>query len=465
MVFTHAQTEFHRAYGSNGFDYGKEIIEMADSSLMVVGSTGISENSSDVYLLKVDSAGNFLWSTHFGGYLQESGEDFLLAKDSTFWICGYTNSQGSGTYDGYIAQTDINGQVLWDTAIGGSNWDFLYGIEELPDSSIVVCGETYSMGAGNNDIYVARLKNKQVLWERTIGSNLDDVGSDISLDAFGDLLITANSETGNGTTEGRLIKIDTLGNIMWDVYLNPGVESHLNRVKYRSGIYNVFIGSRYDTGTGFWEGWYGVVDSSGTLFIEHALPGLDDQYGRDISVYPSDNLVVGINFASQGVPEESDVVLYIMNGNGWYLWGNLSVNPLDDDLGGVTHCRDGGSAFAGTLYFDAQGGADVLIVKHDSIAGGNINIDNIYQDTLSIAEESINFSVFPSVFTDYFTVESEKELESLTLYNLEGKLVERITTTVFGQQINVNEGLPTGVYLLEIQWKNGQKRTVKICKN
>jgi hypothetical protein len=460
------QTEFHRAYGSNGFDYGNEVLELSDSSLMVVGSTGISENSSDVYLLKVDSAGNFLWSTNFGGYLQESGEDFLLAKDSTIWICGYTNSQGSGAYDGYIAQTDINGQVLWDTAIGGSNWDFLYGIAEMPDSSIVVCGETYSMGAGNNDVYVARLKNKTVLWEITLGSSLSDKGKDVIVDPFGKILILSDEENLGLENDAALTRLNADGTIIWSEKFGQGIDVEVERVLHQVNDRYVFVGTEFDPGNDLPNAWFVFIDTNGSFLSEKRYTPALGMYGKEIVKYPNNNLfVINESFSFGFEDGYTDFVGYKTSLNGSYISGFLAGSPLDEIVGGALISSNYCQVVAGTMHYEAQGGADVVIVKFDTSGTTPFLVESYYEDVLSLEQESLNFSFYPTIFSDYFSIESDQELSHLNVYNLEGKFVKQWNLAPFKNDIVVEDQIITGIYLAEIHWKNGMRKTVKICKN
>lgn len=461
-----AQTEFHKAYGSNGFDYGNEVLELSDSSLMVVGSTGISQNSSDVYLLKVDSAGNFLWSSNFGGHLQESGEDFLLAQDSTIWICGYTNSKGSGAYDGYIAQTDINGQVLWDTAIGGSNWDFLYGIAEMADSSIVVCGETYSLGSGNNDVYVARLKNKTVLWEITLGTSLSDKGKDVIVDPYGKIVILSDSENAGLENDAEITRLNPDGTVIWSEKFGQALNVEAERVLHQVDDRYVFAATEYDPGTDIPNAWYVFVDTNGNFLSERRFSPTLGMYGKEVVKYPNNNLFVVNESFSYGFEDGyTDFVGYETTLNGFYLSGFLAGSPLDEYVGGALISRNYCQVVAGTMHYEAQGGADVVIVKFDTSGTTPFVVESYYEDILSLEEKNLNFSLYPTIIEDYFSIESDKELSQLNIYTLEGKFIEQRRLSPFKNQIDLNEEIVNGIYLVEVVWKNGLKKTVKICKN
>ena len=118
-------------------------------------------SGSDRYLVqKFDASGNRQWSVTWGG----SGTDVLtgvVGVGSRLFVCGYTNSQGAGGYDGVLCELDpATGSLLSTVYIGGTQDDRANGLA-TDGNDLYVVGESRSAttganGQGQNDGFVAR---------------------------------------------------------------------------------------------------------------------------------------------------------------------------------------------------------------------------------------------------------------------------------------------------------------------
>src|SRR5206468_2609251 len=116
------------------------------------GSTSSFGNgSSDVLLIKTDSLGKAQFMKTYGGDNIDKAYSVQQLPDSGFYIAGYTNSYGTGGYDGYLIRTDKNGDTLWTRTYGGTDWDFFAYSRLTAKGSIVMAGNTYSYGNGSSD--------------------------------------------------------------------------------------------------------------------------------------------------------------------------------------------------------------------------------------------------------------------------------------------------------------------------
>ena len=127
--FAEAQNiNFIKSYGNNGYDVGKDVKQDLDTGYIATGSSSsFNSADADVYLLKVDSMGNFKWSYNYGGTGSDWGEKVMLTPDSAYAIAGYTNSFGAGGFDFYLIKTDKFGNPEWERTYGGSDWDKAHG--------------------------------------------------------------------------------------------------------------------------------------------------------------------------------------------------------------------------------------------------------------------------------------------------------------------------------------------------
>lgn len=71
-------------------------------------------------------------------------------------------------------------------------------------------------------------------------------------------------------------------------------------------------------------------------------------------------------------------------------------------------------------------------------------------------------NVFPNPFTDYIIVESPEKIKKITIYNMAGKMLKEQNLD-FHKPVNLSK-LPSGVYLMTVWLKSGQKEVIKLVK-
>ena len=176
--------------GGWGFDVGIGItVDNAGNSYVTgyfeetatFGSYSLTTNSisgfSDIFVAKMDATGTWLWATGAGGTEWDSGYAITIddARNSYvtgfFWDTsnfGFYSLTSSGEIDIFVAKTDADGNWLWATKAGGTEWDFGYAITIDDVENIYVTGwfegtttfGSYSYtSSGSWDIFVAKLNN------------------------------------------------------------------------------------------------------------------------------------------------------------------------------------------------------------------------------------------------------------------------------------------------------------------
>ena len=196
------QTTFFNSYGGQGNDHGKSIITTIDTAYAVIGATeSFGSGNTDMYLFKIDSLGNLLWSKTYGGSNVDWGMDLKQTVDTGYILTGYSNSD-SWDYDIYVVKTNSVGDSLWTNTYGGSDWDFSYSIATTIDSGYIIAGETYSYGSGLSDGYAIKLDSLgDTLWTKTFGGAGKDVFKDVIETKSGDLLFAGSATTSDGDTD------------------------------------------------------------------------------------------------------------------------------------------------------------------------------------------------------------------------------------------------------------------------
>ncbi len=129
-----------------------------EDTIVAVGLATPSGNktTSDVWIIKIDNAGNVLWSKTYGDTPNEAARSISLAQDNTFIIAGYTDQIITNDYDFLILKIDPSGNMLWNRTFGGPQSDKAYAITSASDGCIIA-GDTRSKGSGDSDSWIVKI--------------------------------------------------------------------------------------------------------------------------------------------------------------------------------------------------------------------------------------------------------------------------------------------------------------------
>jgi len=268
---------WQKTFGGYGSDYAHFIEQSNDSCYIIVGSTtSYGSGGSDIYLIKTDTAGNLIWEKTFGGVNNEHGWSVQKTSDGGYIIAGSTNSFGAGDVDMYLLKTDEYGNFLWDKTFGDtSRSDYARSVVQTADGGYIIAGLTISFGTGTYDVYLVKTDEYgNLLWEKTFGGSNTHMGFSVKQTKDGGYIIGGNSLSfGSGDYDFYLIKTDSFGNLVWQRNLG-GTKNDFGRAviedangdyiiagftnSFGNGEYDIYI-CKYDTaGNIIWEKTYGM---------------------------------------------------------------------------------------------------------------------------------------------------------------------------------------------------------------
>jgi len=151
-----------RNFGGNNIDVVKCIRPTGDKGYIMAGTTNSTNilghhGNSDIWIVKVDYAGEKQWEKCLGGSLDESNTDSIdnhlhieNTLDGGFIISTYSKSNdhdltyNGGLADGWVVKLDNKGNIEWQKSFGGNSDDHLMAVKQLNDSSYVLIGRVWS---------------------------------------------------------------------------------------------------------------------------------------------------------------------------------------------------------------------------------------------------------------------------------------------------------------------------------
>lgn len=447
-----AQTIFQKTYSSDRYDYGRSVVQTYDGGFAIVGATSSwGGGTTDVYLIKTNEDGDFLWSQTYGGNNVDWGYDILELPDSSLFITGYTNSEGEGGYDGYFIRTDSMGALMWDTTYGGTDWDFTYAAHLAPDTTIMVVGETYSSGAGNGDAWLIRLtRDGEVLWDSTYGGAAHDEFRDIDTVHSGGYVLTGGTNSfGAGDEDLYLVHVNENGTIAMDTFLG-GTGEDFGRAVYQSADSMYVLCGQNGTDTGEPQMWSIKYNhAADSIEWQKITGGAEPDFGKTaLQYYWAGGMIFAGQTESFGFGAPGDIRKTYRTPSGIYIGGSTIGDLGLDEVEMSITTRDSGFVFVGSTDSYGVTYSAVYLIKFDRncnttlLPDAEIDVNDIHE-----MEELTSTALYPNPVSTGGTLYAgelfgQGAAHELIWYDLTGRELER--QEVHSAEIELSNSLPVG---------------------
>jgi len=140
-----------------------DVRQTADGGFVGTGCATPS-GDCDLYVVRTDGAGTLQWESHVGGGSDDLGNSILELPTGGFIVAGQTGSTGAGGWDVYVVRLDGAGNELWTQTFGGESDD--RGFEALPtaDGRVAVAGWFASPGTAWLDALLIKIEADTTLF-------------------------------------------------------------------------------------------------------------------------------------------------------------------------------------------------------------------------------------------------------------------------------------------------------------
>ncbi len=199
-------------------------LPMNKNTILAQVSTNYNAYVYDFGLMKLNNGGTPLLtkkiSPVFEVYLASYG--FVLNKinENLFLATTYSYDFSTKQKDLITFAVDSSLNVLWAKMRGGKRDEVPICTLDLNGKHFTIC-QTTSFGAGKNDILIVCTSNSgTVLWNKTIGSELDEYPLKVSLDKDSSLLISGYVKKDLNEL-GLLLKVTQEGEPVWAKTYDP----------------------------------------------------------------------------------------------------------------------------------------------------------------------------------------------------------------------------------------------------
>jgi hypothetical protein len=467
-----------KQFGGTGLDNANSIAIDASTATGGIYTTGLfygtvdfdpgigtfnltSAGFGDIFISKLDSAGNFLWAKQLGGTADfDYGFSLALDASGNVYTTGYFYGTadfdpGAGTYnlssagdrDIFVSKLDASGNFLWAKQLGGLNDDRAYSL--VVDTSTAT-GGIYTTGffqsivdfdpgigvynltsAGDDDIFVSKLDSSgNFVWAIQMGGAAEDRSYSIAVDASSGTGAVYNTGFFNGTVD-----------------FNPGTGTY-NLVS--AGLGDIFVSKLDASGNFLWAKQLGgTADDVAYSIAVNASPGTGDIYTTGFFNGTVDfNPGTGTyNLTSIG---NSDVFISKIDTSGNFLWAK-QIGGTSIDVGSFIVADANKNVyttgwFYGTAEFDpgtetynliSAGNSDIFVVKLSDVFTG-----------ITDASTSIKMPiVYPNPSNGRFNITSSAIIDEIRITNLLGQIIYQTKPSSNNFSLQQNE---TGIYFIHI---------------
>ena len=207
--------QWSKTIGGDKNDNAYTIQPLPDGNYIVSGSThSFGAGDEDVYLIKINSRGDTLWSTTFGGTREDEGRRCAVNKQGQIFVTAKSVGLFS-TPDMYMIKTDTNGSALWLKTFSSMGWTEGYDVCTV-DTCAVFAGYGYWGSGYSHDILLVKVNaHGDTMFTRHYGGSADDYAFGICPTHDGGFVLTGKSHSFGYSFDGFLCRVDTNGNLQW----------------------------------------------------------------------------------------------------------------------------------------------------------------------------------------------------------------------------------------------------------
>lgn len=389
-----AQGSFFLTFGGSQLDYSHAMTMAPGNAYISTGPTRSLSGSNDVYLMKLDINGNAAWVRTYGSPGNEGTQGLARTTDGGFAIGAYSNGFGGGTFDLYLIKTNSNGVFQWSRVLASPQNDQLSETMETSDQGILMVGTT---AVSNNDMWLVKYSaTGTLLWSKRYDLGMHESGFGITELPDGTLLMCgATMPDFFGTTDNAvLMRLDAMGNVIWsNVYAGAGAEMGFDVIRGLDG--NLYMGG-YTTsfGAGSRDMFLMQLGVSGAVNWTRTYGGPGMEFGGYNVVQTSDGgFALGGNTTSFGAGAQ-DFLLLKTNAGGTLQWARTYGGPSSDYGYEIIEAAPNEFVIHGNTQSFGMGNWDMLIIKTG--ANGVIGCNS---STVSPVSTSPSFTATPTAAT------------------------------------------------------------------
>jgi len=353
-----------------------------------------SSGGDDIFILKLDVSGNFVWAKRMGGIDNDSGVDIKVDDTGNIYSTGefrgsvdfdpnggVFNLTSSGSRDIYISKLDSSGNFVWAKKIGGSGADR---------------GHSVAIDNANNYVYIAG---------EFEGTTDFDPGVGI------------NNLTAVGGQDSFVTKLDIFGNFVWARGMGGAYpEEPANCIQ---------------------------LDSSGDIIVTGWFSGTSD-YNPGIDIY---------NLSSAG---ENDVFIAKLDSGGNFVWAKRLGGTSYDDAWSIALDSFDNIYTIGSFSYTVDFDPGIGVYNLTSVGDNDVFIHKMRAENLGVSDIKFgeHFKIYPNPTSGILSINGEiNNLTQIQIYSITGQKVMDFKKNNL-REINIDK-LKSATYFVKLNSEEG----------
>ncbi len=348
--------------GGMDSDVGYSAAPSGDGGYALLGVTRpVGGGPYDAFLVRVDFAGNVLWSHTYDRGSTDFSYAIVNCSDGGFVITGGAYNSRLGQYQAWLFKVDANGTLVWDRLLGNGTQDVGFSLTKTADGGYAVAG--YKNGT---DVYLIKTNSTGITeWERTYGGAGNDWGKCVIQTLDGGYAISGWTTSYSSSAQAYIVRTSADGTVLWENHFGNGTSYSYGLVEMLDGGF-VLSGHTNGMGGGLMDLYAVRTDSSGDRIWERAYGGGADDYGY--SVFRVDGGLVFGGATSSFDSTYSKIYLVGTDEAGNMLWSAyLGFSNVTVTGSVAIHNPDGSFLAIGNTNTYTSGSDDLFAMR---VAGG-----------------------------------------------------------------------------------------------
>ncbi len=186
------------------------------SALSSDGDVGNNSGEEDMWVIKVSNDGDLEWESNFGGSAEDRANELFITSDDEIYISGFSESadgdvgNNSGLSDFWVVKLDNSGDLIWENNYGGTDQDIARSIDQTTDGGFVITGRSSSSDGdvgsneGNWDYWILKIDDEgEVNWETNLGGTKKDNAWAVRQSADGTYVVAGSARSEDGDVGGN----------------------------------------------------------------------------------------------------------------------------------------------------------------------------------------------------------------------------------------------------------------------
>jgi len=433
--------------GGTSVEIGRSIDTDSEGNLIIIGSfngtadfnpgVGVANltslGSNDLFILKLDTLGNFDWVKQIGGSNAIVGESIKTSFQNNIYVTGHfkdsvdfdpgvsnSNLYANGSEDSFVLKLNKLGNFVWVRHLDGIG--LIHGLALSTD----LFGNVYTTGKftstvdldpspatslytsnGQNDIFIQKLDSLgNFIWSKQMGGIYSDEGVSISTDRDGNIYTSgyfsnivdfnpsasAYNLTPKGNGDIFIQKLDSAGNFKWAKQMGGNTSFGIGKAITVDTNYNIYTAGHFDktvdfnpnggitnkTSAAYWDIFIQKLSQCSNSFAIDSITSCNSfTWINGITYTTSNNIAKDTLVNSTGCDSIISLALTILNSN----TGIDSVVTCNSFqwINGINYTANNNTATFNILN-GAKNGCDSLVTLNLTIINSSTSIDS---DTIS----------------------------------------------------------------------------------